>query len=35
MGSANGLFFDAGEFTDYKEETLMDFIRDTLSRERK
>ncbi|MCP4378462.1 MAG: zf-TFIIB domain-containing protein [bacterium] len=26
-----GLFFDAGEFTDFKEETLMDFIQDMLS----
>jgi Zn-finger nucleic acid-binding protein len=34
-GICYGLFFDAGEFSDYKEETLMDFIRDTLSRERK
>jgi len=30
-----GLFFDAGEFTDYKEENLMDFIADMLSKERK
>lgn len=30
-----GLFFDAGEFRDFKEETLMDFFRDLLARERK
>ncbi|MBT3201798.1 MAG: zf-TFIIB domain-containing protein [Phycisphaerales bacterium] len=34
-GVCHGLFFDAGEFTDYKEETLMDFIRDMLGKERK
>ena len=30
-----GLFFDAGEFTDYKEETIMDFFRDLMTEERK
>ena len=30
-----GSFFDAGEFTDYKKETLGDFFRDLISRERK
>lgn len=25
-----GLFFDAGEFSDYKHETLMDFFRDLM-----
>ena len=34
-GICHGLFFDAGEFADYKEETLMDFVRDMLSKERK
>jgi uncharacterized protein len=34
-GVCHGLFFDAGEFSDYKEESLMDRIRDMLSRERK
>ncbi|MDP6044180.1 MAG: zf-TFIIB domain-containing protein [Phycisphaerae bacterium] len=34
-GICHGLFFDAGEFADYKEENLMDFIQDTLSKERK
>ncbi len=29
-----GLFFDAGEFTDYKEETVLDFFRDLLSKKR-
>ena len=30
-----GLFFDAGEFTDYKEETILDFFRDLFAKERK
>ena len=30
-----GLFFDAGEFTDYKEENILDLVRDLLARERK
>lgn len=30
-----GTFFDAGEFTDYKEETLMDYVRAILVPERK
>jgi Zn-finger nucleic acid-binding protein len=30
-----GLFFDAGEFTDYKEETILDFFRDLKAGERK
>jgi Zn-finger nucleic acid-binding protein len=30
-----GLFFDAGEFTDFKEETILDFFRDLFARERK
>ena len=30
-----GVFFDAGEFTDYKEETIMDYIKDLITPERK
>ena len=30
-----GTFFDAGEFKDYKEETVRDFFKDLFSRERK
>ena len=30
-----GTWFDAGEFTDYKQETFMDKIRDVLAGERK
>lgn len=30
-----GAFFDAGEFTDYKEETLMDVVRTLFTPERK
>ncbi len=30
-----GMFFDAGEFTDFKEETIMDFFRDIFAKERK
>lgn len=30
----NGMFFDAGEFTDFKKETVMDRIRDLMSGER-
>ncbi len=31
----NGAFFDAGEFTDYKEETILDFFRDLRTKERR
>ena len=30
----HGVFFDAGEFTDYKQETLGDFFKDLFSKER-
>ncbi|MCY2931532.1 MAG: zf-TFIIB domain-containing protein [Planctomycetota bacterium] len=30
-----GLFFDAGEFTDFKEESVLDFFRDLVSGGRK
>ena len=30
-----GVFFDAGEFKDYKEETILDFFRDLFAKERK
>ena len=30
-----GLFFDAGEFADFKEETILDFFRDLKAGERK
>ena len=30
-----GLFFDAGEFRDYKEETVLDFFKDLFTKERR
>ena len=30
-----GVFFDAGEFRDYKEETVLDFFKDLLAGERR
>ena len=30
-----GFFFDAGEFTDYKEENIFDFFKSVFTRERK
>jgi uncharacterized protein len=30
-----GMFFDAGEFRDFKEETVLDHFRDLLAKERK
>jgi Zn-finger nucleic acid-binding protein len=30
-----GAFFDAGEFRDYKERTLLDFVKDLMAKERK
>jgi Zn-finger nucleic acid-binding protein len=33
--SCYGVFFDAGEFRDYKEETILDFFRDLFTKERK
>ena len=32
--SCYGVFFDAGEFRDYKEKTILDFFRDLFSGER-
>ena len=32
--SCYGVFFDAGEFTDYKEITVLDFFRDLFANER-
>jgi Zn-finger nucleic acid-binding protein len=29
-----GVFFDAGEFSDYKEKTVLDFFRDLFAKER-
>ena len=29
-----GVFFDAGEFRDYREKTVMDFFRDLFTKER-
>ena len=29
-----GVFFDAGEFADYKEKTIIDFFRDLLVKKR-
>ena len=33
--SCYGVFFDAGEFRDYKHETITDFFKDLLAKERK
>jgi Zn-finger nucleic acid-binding protein len=30
-----GVFFDAGEFRDYKERTILDFVKDLMAKERK
>ncbi len=30
-----GIFFDAGEFRDFKEETVLDFLRDLWAKERR
>lgn len=30
-----GVFFDAGEFKDFKEKTVMDFFKDLFAKERK
>jgi Zn-finger nucleic acid-binding protein len=30
-----GVFFDAGEFRDYKEKTIIDYIKDIIAGERK
>jgi Zn-finger nucleic acid-binding protein len=30
-----GVFFDAGEFRDYKERTILDFFKDLMAKERK
>lgn len=32
--SCFGVFFDAGEFRDYKEKTVLDFFRDLFAKER-
>ena len=32
--SCFGVFFDAGEFRDYKEKTVVDFFRDIFTKER-
>lgn len=32
--SCYGVFFDAGEFRDYKEKTIVDFFRDLFNKER-
>jgi len=32
--SCYGVFFDAGEFRDYKEETVLDFFRDIFAKKR-
>ena len=31
----NGVFFDAGEFKDFKEKTIADFFKDLFGKERK
>ena len=33
--SCHGVFFDAGEFRDYKDRTVLDYFRDLFARERK
>ena len=33
--SCYGVFFDAGEFRDYKEKTVLDFFRDLFAKERR
>ena len=33
--SCFGVFFDAGEFRDYKDKTILDFFRDLTAKERK
>jgi Zn-finger nucleic acid-binding protein len=33
--SCFGVFFDAGEFRDFKEETLADYFKDLFAKERK
>jgi Zn-finger nucleic acid-binding protein len=33
--SCYGVFFDAGEFRDYREKTVMDFFRDLFAKERR
>jgi hypothetical protein len=33
--SCYGIFLDAGEFRDYKEERVIDFFRDLFAKERK
>ncbi len=32
--SCSGVFLDAGEFRDYKQESLLDFLKDLFTRER-
>ncbi len=32
--SCAGVFFDAGEFSDYKEKTILDYLRDFMTKER-
>ena len=31
--NCHGVFFDAGEFADYKEKTVLDFVRDLFAKE--
>ena len=33
-GSCFGIFFDAGEFTDFKQENIIDYFRDIFAKER-
>jgi Zn-finger nucleic acid-binding protein len=33
-GTCYGVYFDAGEFRDFKERTIVDFFRDLLTKER-
>ncbi len=34
-GVCYGVFFDAGEFTDYKEKTILDYFKDFAAKERR
>lgn len=34
-GTCHGVFFDAGEFTDYRKQTVADIIRDIFTPERR
>ena len=33
--ACSGVYFDAGEFADYKDRTILDFVRDLFAQERR